>query len=461
MLALRVAGRLRRLSVNLGSVAKRRVCARARCLNRNAFKFCMVIAKRGVASTGSVDFENPATQLVEENEAMNYKLYYQYGLPSVSEQHEYDLFNDQVWYGRVGHELTFKMLGLSDDTKHCDVFLLRDYHNHRIIGANALKRVSCKLSTVLHSNTSNCNDDEKEFRYVIRRNTCIAPEVQGKGYGGVIRKFSKYLDELHVADYGLSVTDQQTQNVAIYNLQIRSGFQVVGKLDSLMFSSAAAMDADIDPYIARNYDMYTIVGNDESARDEFEHIVALHRQYLLKHRIIDLSAIPHGIDANYPLYVIRHRESARILCVFQPRVARIQVKAASKAQGIAVETVAKLLREPFRFEQDVNTVAIWALYMDDTEENEHSGDMAKCIKELIKYCMQRNGAPLALNVFHSNNPYAVYLRENKSAMFGMFELAYYEKENANILMRFQGLSEEQKNIISSNPVMIKCPVPTF
>jgi len=456
MLAL--VGRVRRIGYDLASLAKRRVASRAagrvRCMMRNASPTTsMMMVKRRISSR--VDFDNPATQLLEENESAGYKVYYQYGLPTRSERNEYDDFNDQVWYGRVGEEITYKILGLSADTQHCDLFLLRDYHTHRIIGCNAIKRASCSLSTLLHSNAA--ADAEKTFNYVIRRNTTIAPELQGKGLGKVVRKYSKYLDELHVGSCGLSVTDVQVKNVASYNLQIRSGFEVVGKTDSVLFFSSGrvAMDSEI----LRNYDMYTIAGNNEPERAEFEQIVALHRQYLSKHRIIDLSACPHDIDRNSPLYVIRHKESRRILLVMQPKPMRMQLKAANKLQEFAIESVAKLAGEPFQLEQDLETLGMWTLYMEEAKE--HQADMAKCVKSLIKYSLQRNGAQLAMTIFHSSNPFGTYMAQKRDEIFGMIGSLGYEKENANILMRFEGLDEEQKNVIRANPVLIKMPVPLF
>ena len=63
----------------------------------------------------------------------------------------------------------------------------------------------------------------KPINYTIRRNTIISPEMQGKGYGKIIRAYSKYLDDLHINNYGLSITDVQVKNVASINLQLKSG----------------------------------------------------------------------------------------------------------------------------------------------------------------------------------------------------------------------------------------------
>ena len=100
--------------------------------------------------TYDVDYSNPSPQLIEENESLNYKLYYQYGLKDKQAEIEYDEFNDTIWYGKDGEEMVAKMLNDSQYAKQSDIFTMRDYHNNNIIGINGLKRATANLSTILH-----------------------------------------------------------------------------------------------------------------------------------------------------------------------------------------------------------------------------------------------------------------------------------------------------------------------
>ena len=64
---------------------------------------------RTVTRSFSVDYNNPSQQLVEENSNLNYRIYYQYGLPTVEDIKEFKEFNDKIWYGQEGKEMVVKL----------------------------------------------------------------------------------------------------------------------------------------------------------------------------------------------------------------------------------------------------------------------------------------------------------------------------------------------------------------
>ena len=265
---------------------------------------------RSLSTTSlQVDYHNSSKQLLEENANLNYRLYYQHGLPTDADKAELDAFNDQIWYGREGHEMVMKLKEMSKDIKTCDIFLMRDYHNDKIIGCNSIKRVSSTLDTIL--NTDKYGNEA--FNYTIRRNTAIAPDMQGKGYGRVIRQYSKHLDDLHTGDHGLSITDVQIKNVASLNLQLNSGFEITGQCN-IYFHYRANPSKDTEN-VRGKFDMHRI----EPGSKEWDMLNMLHSNIIKGYGIIDLSVTSHEIyaDPESPVYAVKSVESDNILAAFQ------------------------------------------------------------------------------------------------------------------------------------------------
>eukprot|EP01084_Bolivina_argentea_P280841 480363_1 len=410
-----------------------------------------IIAKRSSVAklTKSIDFNDSSVQLIDENESLNYKLYFQQGLSTTNCMEEYNEFNNKIWYGRLGEELCFKMKGQSEDTKHCDLFLMRDYHNNNIIGCNSIKRLSHpKLSMLLNTNICNGNP----FNYVIRRTTAICPTMQGKGYGKIIRSYSKYLDDLHVNNYGISMTDVQIKNIPSFNLQISSGFQVVAKADTFMYYRG---NYNIPNNIISNYDIYKIDGITEQHKNEFTKITAIHRTYLKRYNFIDLSVYSNEIDPIQPLYIIKPKNSEDILAVIQSKLFTIQIKSASQIETYFMNIMAKFINGFDGQEKNFDMAALCALY-GDYDNNNH--DMVECMNALITYCLMDNNVYFGTTFSDIRSPFTKFVNSNQRKLCGMVGSIMSEKGMLNILMKFTGLNDQQTNIIKSNPVIVKFPL---
>ena len=286
--------------------------------HKTSCKFINVI-RIATRSFTSVNYDNPSPQLIEENPSLNYKLYYQYGLPTAADRAELDKFNDFIWYGREGHEVVVRTLEMSRDFKTCDIFIMRDYHNNKIIAFNSIKRVYSTTDKIF--NTDKYGNDP--FNYTIRRNTAVAPELQGKGYGKVIRKYSKELDDLHCGNRGVSITTVQVKNVASRTLQLKSGFEIIGNANIYLFHRSKLVIPD---NIAAKYHMYKV--DPIATETEWKIVNGLHHEMIKKHGIIDMSTtsneIYHDPDTYLPVYVIKGKSTNQILAVIQGKYLSIR-----------------------------------------------------------------------------------------------------------------------------------------
>ena len=268
---------------------------------------------RIVTRSLSADYNNPSQQLVEENSNLNYRIYYQYGLPTVEDLKEFVEFNDKIWYGQEGKEMVVKLKEMPKWVKSDDIFLMRDYHNNKIIGFNAIHRVSSTFDKIFNTNKYG----NGAFNYVIRSNTSITPELQGKGYGTIIRKYSRELEALHINNQGVSITMIQSKNTPSINLQLKYGFEMLNKINYYQYYRHNLSLPDEISTIWDIVRMKTVTAENEP---EWNRINVLHNEYIKKHGIIDLSITSNEVyskDPEIPVYVLKAKGSDNILAVFQ------------------------------------------------------------------------------------------------------------------------------------------------
>jgi len=373
------------------------------------------------------------------------------GLPTEREQKEFDDFNDAIWYGLEGQEMVQRVLGMSVSAKYCDNFFLRDFHNGSLMGFNNLKRATSTFSTVTQGN--HCDGDA--FNYVLRRKTAVGPAFQGKGYGKVIRKYSKYLDELHVGRYGVSFTGVQVKNTPSLNLQIASGFNTVTQMHTPIFHR---FSFKIDPETLNHFNLYKVNGLNPSDREEFESLNVLHAAYLKRHQIIDLSLYPNAIYPGDALYVIKGKDASKPVVVFQSKILTAAYKTASKLESWSAAVLGTLGGFP-KEEEEMEAVQLVPIHV-DMEQSDST--LVDCIDALITFILKDNNASTAAIIVDVRNPLAKWMDtlslKQKHRILGIGGALLTDENNMNLLMKFSGLSETQLSVATSNPIVCKPPL---
>ena len=392
-----------------------------------------------------IDYNNPTTQLLEENDKLGYKLYYQQGLQTQQQKQEFDTFNDPIWYGRQGHEIVARIKDMSKDIQSSDLFIMRDYHNNQIVGANAIKRISSTIDTIL--NTNKYGNDT--FNFTIRRNTTISPSMQGKGYGRIIRKYSRDLDDLHVnsAKYGLSITDVQIKNEASLKLQLNTGFEIVSKGNAFQYYRP-----NTDKFAVS--DKYEVESVDPNDAELWNKITALHQDNIKKYGVIDLSVTPNEIHHEHPVHVIKGKHDGKILAVFQTNLQRIEIKTATLVEKLVINMMSRFCNGMNGEETDFPMCYISPLYID--YENEEC-DMKDAVRELVSYCLYKRGLNFGATIIDIKHPFNKLVKENERAICGIAGSIMSQKETLNLLVRFNGFNEEQLDYIKLRPITTKLP----
>jgi len=449
---------LRRLYRPSACVVNLKICVRAIFIARNrAIKPRSTTHQRAVvyqriAKRTKVDYDDPAPKLLEESDKLGYKLYHQYGLPTPEAIAEYDAFNDTIWYGKQDKEMVYKLIGFSTDTKVCDLFLMRDYQNGSIIGCNTIKRVSSNLATVCNSTNP---EDDKAFNFTIRRTTVVDPATQGKGYGKIIRKYSRELDDLHTGSFGASMTDIQVKNVPSYNLQIKSGFAAVCQCDVAHYYRTDVSLVDELPIMAEKYDLSCIKTRTD---DSFEQVLKLHQKYHADHGVVDLSVNPYEIGMEFPLYVVRGKPDGKILAVMQVMTQTFALKAPRAYQNKLINLAAKVhpgLRTGFPgMETEFGGSVLIPMYVDFGDA---SHNLVEAVRTLVTYCFAENNITFGTTSMSTKSPYRKFWNDNKERLSGKFGAMMSENEAANIMMKFSGLNERQEKRINEGPIVIKLP----
>eukprot|EP01084_Bolivina_argentea_P104356 186863_1 len=406
-----------------------------------------------IAQKHRYDFDDLSLQLIEENATRGYKLYYERGMPDSQIQKEYNQFVDTIWFGRENEETVYKLIRFATDIQigECDSFILRDYHNNKIIGCNSLKRGQAKLSTIL--NTSNTDEDDKIFNSVTRRITSMSKDYRGKGLGSVIRSYSAELEDNHINDCGGSLTDIQNKNIASLTLQLNSGMEIISKADIRMFYRHKT---NLNDLISSKYDLYIVHADSGTDAEDFQELTGLYQKYIKQYDIIDFTVNSNEIYKPEPIFIIRDKHTKHILGAIQTQKNILQIKAASLIGKYTANVISKFMNGFNGQEQDFNVSFIFPMFF-DYDNSDH--DMVECVSALITFCLQNNQTNLGLTMIDSRNPFIKFMDEydKSKQILGKIGSIMSEPESVNIVMKYKGLNDQQLNKIKSNPITAKLP----